>query len=150
MSGMSPFNDEKKKKYLKILGWALVVLAIIIADLAGVRLPVGIDDAPPPPIYDAVLEDDTTFTSLAIATGGDLKLASTNYPLEYGSSGYEAVYGTTDITGTGTASHGLTTVTFALCTLGEDPTAGAGDGAMCTLTVSGNVITLKEESLKPS
>jgi hypothetical protein len=65
------------------------------------------------------------------------------YPLGYASSGQQAVYGTASITGTATAVHGLTTVTFCLCTLGEDPTAGAGDGAMCTVAVSANVCTLK-------
>jgi hypothetical protein len=65
------------------------------------------------------------------------------YPVGFASSGQQAVYGTDAITGTATAAHGLTTVTFALCALGEDPTSGAGDGAMCTVAVSGNVATLK-------
>lgn len=64
------------------------------------------------------------------------------YPVGFATSGQQAVYGTDAITGTASAAHGLTTVTFALCTLGEDPESGAGDGAMCTVSVSGNVVTL--------
>lgn len=67
----------------------------------------------------------------------------TGLVLRYGTAGQQLVTGTSLVTGTATASHGLTTVTFALCTLGQDPTAGAGDGALCTVTVSANVVTLK-------
>jgi hypothetical protein len=63
--------------------------------------------------------------------------------LGYGSSGEKAVTSTESITGTATVSHGLTTVTWALCTLGEDPTSGAGDAAHVTVAVSGNVVTAK-------
>ena len=69
--------------------------------------------------------------------------ADTLYPVGYASSGQQMVYGTSTITGTATAVHGLTTVTFALSVLGEDPTSGAGDCAHATLTVSANVVTLK-------
>jgi hypothetical protein len=69
--------------------------------------------------------------------------AVTGLVLRYATSGQQLVTGTSLVTGTATASHGLTTVTFALCTLGEDPTGGAGDGAMCSVTVSANVVTLK-------
>ena len=91
-----------------------------------------------------------TASSGNTAIAGTLDVASTLqygannlYPVGFASSGYQAVYGTSTITGTATAAHGLTTVTFALCTLGEDPTSGAGDAAMCTVAVSANVVTLK-------
>lgn len=75
---------------------------------------------------------------------GELNYGSNDLSvLGYASAGEQLVVGTSLVTGTATAAHGLTTVTFALCTLGEDPTAGAGDGAMCTVTVSGNTVTLK-------
>jgi len=67
----------------------------------------------------------------------------TGLVLRYGSSGEQLVTGTTLVTGTATASHGLTTVTFCLASMGEDPTAGAGDGAMVTTAVSANTCTLK-------
>ena len=79
----------------------------------------------------------------AVTAESTIALVSDAYPLGYASSGSQLVYGTSTITGTATAAHGLTTVTFALCTLGEDPTSGAGDGAMCTVTISANVVTLK-------
>ena len=81
--------------------------------------------------------------AMGITNLDQLQLETSNYPLEYTSSGKELVWGVGSITGTGTASHGLTTVTFAVCTLGEDPTSGSGDAAMCTASVSGNVVTLK-------
>jgi len=65
------------------------------------------------------------------------------HPLGHSSSGLQIVYGTSSITGTATAAHGLTTVTWALCTLGEDPTNGAGDAAYATVAVSGDVVTVK-------
>lgn len=65
------------------------------------------------------------------------------YPVGMSESGYQVVLGTSEITGTATAAHGLTTVTWALCTLAEDPTAGAGDAAYCTVSVSGNTVTIK-------
>jgi hypothetical protein len=65
------------------------------------------------------------------------------YPVGYASSGQQLVYGTASITGTAAVATGLSTVTFALCTLAEDPTAGAGDAAYCTVTVAANVVTVK-------
>jgi hypothetical protein len=63
--------------------------------------------------------------------------------LQYGSSGERAFTSTESITGTATVSHGLTTVTWALCVLGEDPTSGAGEAAHVTVAVSGDVVTAK-------
>ena len=64
------------------------------------------------------------------------------YPVGFASSGQQAVYGTSTITGTEVAAHGLTTVTFALCTLGEVAETGAGDAAAVSLAISSNVVTL--------
>jgi hypothetical protein len=165
MNENKPFWNEKNKRYARILAWALVVLAVLGADMLGLQLPI-----PDPPIddvalvIDSVLEDDTTFTTLATtgntSVGGALTvtgastftgavtnsstvaLASGEYPLEFTTSGSQLIYGTDSITGTATAAHGLTTVTFAVCTLGEDPESGGGDAAMCTVSISANVVTL--------
>jgi hypothetical protein len=165
MNENKPFWDENRRRYAKILAWAIVVLAILGADMLGLRLPI-----PEPPIddtylvFDSVTEDVTTFTTLATTSdasvGGALAvtgastftgavtnsstvaLASGEYPLEYTTSGSQLVFGTDSITGTDTAAHGLTTVTFAVCTLGEDPEAGGGDAAMCTVSIAANVVTL--------
>ena len=86
--------------------------------------------------------DDLTVGDAADVAGTLQYGADDLYPVGFASSGQQAVYGTDAITGTATAAHGLTTVTFALCTLGEDPESGAGDGAMCTVSISANVVTL--------
>lgn len=82
---------------------------------------------------------DAATPVFAVNNGG----AVVGLVLKYGSSGEQLVVGTDQITTTATAAHGLTTVTFALCTLGEDPTSGANEAAMCTVVVSGNTVTLK-------
>ena len=92
---------------------------------------------------DLTVLDDSTLTD-DVDIGGTLNFGANDLnPLGYASDGYQAVFGTTAITGTATAAHGLTTVTFALCTLGRDPDDDAGDAAHCTLTVSSNTVTLK-------
>lgn len=63
--------------------------------------------------------------------------------LQYGSSGEKAVASTISMTGTYTVAHGLTTVTWAMCTLGRDPDDDAGDAAHMTVEVSGNVVLAK-------
>lgn len=73
----------------------------------------------------------------ATATFADL------YPLGYATTGSQLVYGTDTITTTGTASHGLSTVTWALCSLAEDPGTGAGDAAHCSVSVAANTVTIK-------
>lgn len=75
---------------------------------------------------------------------GTLQFGASNfYPVGYASSGEQIIVGTASITGTLAAPHGLTTVTFCLASLGEDPTAGAGDAAHVSVAVSANVCTLK-------
>ena len=91
---------------------------------------------------DMTVTDDLTVSGLADVAGTLQYGANDLYPVGFASSGQQAVYGTDTITGTATAAHGLTTVTFALCTLGEDPTSGAGDSAMCTVSITTNVVTL--------
>jgi len=63
--------------------------------------------------------------------------------LQYGSSGERLVASTISMTGTYTVSHGLTTVTWAMCTMGRDPDDDAGDAAHMTVEVSGNVVLAK-------
>lgn len=80
--------------------------------------------------------------TLDVQSGASFNIGSL-YPVGYASAGQQLVYGTTEITGTGTAAHGLTTVTFCAASLGEDPTSGAGEAAMVTTAVSTNTCTLK-------
>jgi len=86
----------------------------------------------------AVTLNSTLDVATAIQYGsGDL------YPVGHATKSYEIEWGSEDITGTLNLDHGLTTVTWALCTLGQDPDDDAGDGAYCTVEVSGNAVTLK-------
>lgn len=79
-----------------------------------------------------------------VDAAGTLQYGANNlYPVGYGASGQQLVYGTATITGTAVIAHGLTTVTFCQATLGEDPTAGAGEAAHVTVTVAANVCTAK-------
>lgn len=147
---LTPQHREK-------LAWIIVSLvALIVSITLGVSYPLPMQRAPQgEPIVElgtthfsglnvtgAVDFDTTLNVDGATTLGGNLTLSSANYPLEFASAGSEAIYGTATITGTATAAHGFTTVTFALCTLGEDPESGAGDGAMCTVSISANVVTL--------
>lgn len=64
--------------------------------------------------------------------------------LRYATAGQQMVVGTsTGVTETVVANHGLTTVTFALCTLGEDVDTDADDPVVCTASVAANVVTIK-------
>jgi hypothetical protein len=97
-----------------------------------------------------VLEQSDGTDKLTVSNAGNTDIAGTLqygandlYALGHASSGQQAIYGTASITGTLAAPHGLTTVTFCLAVMGEDPTSGGGDAAHVTVAVSGNVCTLK-------
>lgn len=96
----------------------------------------------------------TNFTNLELAgtldTAGNTDLVGTLnygadnlYSIGHSASGEQFVFGMQLITGTETVTHGLTTVTYALCTMGEDPTSAGTTAATCSVTVAGNVVTLK-------
>jgi len=78
-----------------------------------------------------------------IEVDGTIVLANTNFPIGFATSGQQLVYGTSSITGTEAVAHGLTTVTFCLAVLGEDPKTGGGEAAFVTVAVSGTVCTAK-------
>ena len=81
---------------------------------------------------------NTDLTGTLVYGGDDL------YAVGYGTSGQEMIWGTESITGTLEVTTGLTTVTWALCTIGEDPASGAADHlANCTVAVSGNAVTVQ-------
>lgn len=84
-----------------------------------------------------------TLSSSLDVTGAFNYSTSDLFPVGNASADQELVFGTESITGTATATTGLSAVTWAQCTLGEDPTAGAGDAAHCSVTVTANVVTLK-------
>lgn len=82
---------------------------------------------------------DSATPVFAVEDGGSV----TGLVVRYASAGQQMVVGTSSgVTETVVAAHGLTTVTFALCTLGEDVDTDAGDPVVCTAAVSANVVTL--------
>lgn len=92
---------------------------------------------------------DTNAFTVADTSGntdiaGTLNYGADNlYPVGFASSGQQLVYGTTGVTGTYTVSHGLTTVTFCLAVLGEDPTAAGSTAAYVTVEVAANDCVVK-------
>ena len=64
------------------------------------------------------------------------------YPVGFATDGQQLVYGVQDVTTSEVAAHGLTTVTWAICNLAEDPAATAGAGAHCTVSVAANEVTI--------
>ena len=96
----------------------------------------------------------TNLTNLELAgtldVGGNTDLVGTLnygannlYLIGHSASGEQFFFGVQNITTSETVTHGLTTVTYALCTMAEDPTSGVGDAVFCTVAVSGNAVTLK-------
>lgn len=87
--------------------------------------------------------DDATITD-DLDVGGSITFQTANlYPMGSSTDNREIVWGTATFTGTQVVTTGLTAVTWAMCTMGEDPTAGAGDAAYCTVAVAGNAVTVK-------
>ena len=130
-------NTSQKRS----LAWIIVAAVIVAVQIfLGVSYPV-----PPPQLEDeeaGVALGTTHFTALDVV--GAINYGTNNlYPVGYASDGQQLIYGTASITGTATAPHGLTTVTFCAATLGEDPTSGAGDAAHVPVAVSSNVCTVK-------
>lgn len=136
-------NKSERNSLLAIAAAVLLVALVLFLMYSGAGIGVVGEDP------DEIVGLGTTHFSGLAVTGntdlaGTLQYGSDDlYPVGYGSSGQQLVYGTSSITGTATAVHGLTTVTFALCVLGEDPTSGSGESAYCTVVVSGNTVTLK-------
>lgn len=146
-------------KTKKLVGWALVSVAIIVAAFLGVNFP-----APPPPVdlgvaatrggvgqpikFDRAVRfaqpvgmsqslDVTGNTTV----GGGLTVALTPVALQLGVlAGKRIVCGSTTITGTGTLTHGLATPSAVTLGLGQDAT---GNGNYLSFTNATGVVTAK-------
>jgi len=129
-----------KHKILLILISLMVVFALAGCDAL---VPQGLEGA-----------GVTSFTNLEVAgtlavTGntdltGTLQYGANNlYPVGYATSGERFLFVTQDLTQSEViVTTGLSTITWALCTLCEDP-AAATDAAFCTVAISTNVVTGK-------
>lgn len=125
----------------------------VIIIIAGLLVSFEVIQPDPEPVVPVVNVEAPAAGDVATARGTtnfeDLVVDSLTYgddslsPLGFSTAGSQLVYGTTTITGTAALAHGLTTVTFCQATLGEDPTAGAGDAAHVSVAVAANVCTAK-------
>lgn len=98
--------------------------------------------APAGDVNTQILDDGSITTTQVISSAGGF-YSEEGYAAYIGTEGQTMVAWTDNVTGTATVAHGLTTVTWAVCSLGRDPDADAGDAAHVTLTVSANVVTAK-------
>lgn len=97
---------------------------------------------------DLVVGDDASIAGDLAVTGATTLGSGSLYPLLINDSSEALYVGSTTITGTlaiTNSTHGLTTVTAAVCTLGATPATGAGDGALCWVGVSGGTATITVE-----
>jgi len=89
---------------------------------------------------------NTTITGTLTASGntelgGTLKYGANDLsPVGNAASGLQLVTGSDDITGTLQIDHGLTTVTWALCSMAQDAVA---DAATCSVAIVTNDVTVK-------
>lgn len=91
--------------------------------------------------------DTATFSkgsgnAIVVSAGGALNIGG-KYPLLYATTGKQVVCGSSTISSTLAVSHGLTTPSYAVCSLGEDPGTSAGDLVSCSASISEAVVTVK-------
>lgn len=102
---------------------------------------------------DITLQNDESIsngTNGTIALGGAVDVTGASlqygpndlYPLGVDTSGFEIVWGSEVITGETAITHGLTSPVTALCTMGQAPSAAAGESYGCYAVVSGAVVTV--------
>jgi len=87
----------------------------------------------------SIVDDGTVSTSFM----ADGTVDSLGYMLLNGTEGQVLVTSTEAVTGTAVVAHGLTTVTWAQCVMGQAAKTGAGECALATVDVSANVVTAK-------
>jgi len=130
------------KKAILIIVSALLIIGLLSA--CDALVPQGIMGAGVTNLTNLELAGTLDVVGNTDLTGTLVYGADDHYIVGYASSGEQMVWGTESITGTLEVTTGLTTVTWALCTIGEDPAAGAADHlANCTVAVSGNAVTVQ-------
>ena len=143
--------------------WRVVALGALLISLVAVTLGVMAVSSPqeeeqPFGSYGCLVHTEQGCAKYVVESGGEIEVqsggtldiqaaASLNvgslYPLGYASSGKQIVCGTGTISDTATVTHGLTTPTYAVCSLGEDPGTGAGDVAVCSTAIAGAAVAVK-------
>ena len=141
--------------------WILVVIALALVALAAFVGVIAFQSDAPGQVYgalggagvtnmdsltlsnDLIVTDDSTLTD-DVDVGGELSFGANDlYAVGFATEGQQAVYGTSTMTTTEAVVHGLTTVTFCVASLGEDPETGAGDAAAVSVAVAANACTIK-------
>lgn len=147
--------------------WRVITIGALIVGIAALGLGIAAIVAPDPVADDmppfmgstsCLVYREQGCAKQVVASGGELEIqsggtldiqaaASLNlgslYPMLYASAGKQIICGTDTISDTATVTHGLTTPTYALCGLGEDPGTSAGDVAACSTAISGATVTVK-------
>ncbi len=150
--------NEKFKKVSLFSGpiaLAVVLIAAIIF-YTGILTPA---EAPVARSYNCSIYTEQGCAKMVVASGGEIQVESGGtldvqsgatfnvgtgkYPLLNGSSGKQVVYGSVDITGTTTVATGLISVQAAFCTLAEDVSPTVGQGALCSVSISGANVAIK-------
>lgn len=129
----------KRFSYSRVaLVWAVVLLLGLTALMAACQMG-GVEGITN---FDHLVASDVTIVDDLIV-GDSVQFGDADLnPLGYDTGGEQLVTGTDAITGTLEVDHGLDTVIWALCTLGQDPDTDAGDAAACSVTVANDTVTV--------
>lgn len=127
-------NDKKTQTLLMIITGLVAVALLLIA--VAMLLPSGGNEP--------AAKGTTNFSNLAV----DSLTIDGNYPVVGDTS--LGIYGArVEVTGTlaiPAATHGLSAITSAVCTLVDDgPSTGAGEAALCWIGTSGTTVTITAE-----
>ena len=134
-------NEEKQKidysAFITAASAVVTAVALVLALL-------GVIGSAPAGDNEATARGVTNFDSITLSddliVGGSVTIDGDTVDGLYAAS--------TTVTGTlavAAATHGLSAVTAAGCSLGESPGTGAGDGALCWVGVSGTAATITVE-----
>lgn len=143
--------DKKSFSYQSVMQIGTSILTAIALLLIGFGV-IADDRAPadPAPVSSGGIEAVTGFDDLDVVddlnVGDDLTFWPGDvYPLGSETNDLALFSGQATVTGTlavEAATHGLTSITSAFCTLNSAPGTGAGDPALCHVIRSGTTVTL--------
>lgn len=127
--------NEKKTQNFLVLSIVLIAVALLLVSVA-MLLPSGSNEPS--------AKGTTNFSDLAV----DSLTIDGNYPA-VGSTSLGIYASRVQVTGTlaiAAATHGLSAVTSAVCSLADDgPSTEAGEAALCWIGVSGTTVTITAE-----
>jgi len=132
-----------KKNIFLMLACLLVIFLVVFAFSSDRLIPQGIMGAGVTNLTNLELAGTLDVVGNTDLTGTLVYGANNLYPVGYDTSGEQMLVITQDLTQSEViVTTGLSTITWALCTLCEDPEA-ATDAAFCTVSIATNVVTGK-------